>query len=86
MRMAGALFNAMDKTRDIFVGVMMIDAAEMRCLMTARADDAVAMHHAPDSLAEDEATFRTAHTDFHVIDGVVHDDVLLSPVMLRDVD
>jgi hypothetical protein len=86
MRVTRPLFHAMDEACDVFIRVMVIDAAEMRGLTTSRTDDAVAMNDAPDALTKDEATFRTAHTDFHVIDGVVHDDVLLSPVMLRDVD
>jgi hypothetical protein len=69
----GSLFDAVYEARDVFVGMVMIDAAEMHCLVAARADDTIAMHNAPNTLAECRATFLAPHTDFHVVDGVVHD-------------
>jgi hypothetical protein len=85
-RVAGALFNPMDEAGNVFVGVMMIDAAEMHGLLAAGADHAIAVNDAPNALAKHEAAFRTPHADFHVIDGVVHDIGPSTGPMLRQLD
>lgn len=76
----------MNESRNVFVDVMMIDAAETCCLLAAGTNDAISMHDAPDALAEYETALRASHADFHVIDRVAHDLCPCSDPMLREGD
>jgi hypothetical protein len=70
--MACALLDPVDKTRDIFAGMMMVDAAEAHLFMTTGTDNPVAVHNAFHALTKGNAAIRTAHTHLDVVDRVVH--------------
>ena len=72
MGVAGARLDMMNISLNVLMLMVVPDAVKVHFIVAAGAAHPVAMDDAADALAEGRATFRAAHADFHVIDGIVH--------------
>ena len=66
----------MNVSLDVLMLMVVPNTVKVHFVVAAGAAHPVAMDDAADALAEGRPTFRAAHADFHVIDGIVHRAIL----------